>query len=74
MFELCDNLIGIYKTYNCTKTITIDPRIYDKREHQTSVNADPSQIQTNGEINGRLLSTNEHTDSENNKNGDSIQD
>lgn len=29
MFELCDNLIGIYKTYNTTKSITIDPRIYD---------------------------------------------
>lgn len=26
MFELCDNLVGIYKTYNCTKSITIDPR------------------------------------------------
>ncbi|KAJ8956972.1 hypothetical protein NQ318_012136 [Aromia moschata] len=32
MFELCDNLIGIYKTYNCTKTITIDPRVYDKKD------------------------------------------
>nr|CAI5830513.1 unnamed protein product [Callosobruchus analis] len=37
MFELCDNLIGIYKTYNCTKTITIDPRGYDtdKQRHQS---------------------------------------
>ncbi|KAJ8970615.1 hypothetical protein NQ314_001150 [Rhamnusium bicolor] len=32
MFELCDNLVGIYKTYNCTKTITIDPRVYDNKE------------------------------------------
>lgn len=25
MFELADRLVGIYKTYNCTKSITIDP-------------------------------------------------
>nr|XP_023017853.1 structural maintenance of chromosomes protein 4 [Leptinotarsa decemlineata]XP_023017854.1 structural maintenance of chromosomes protein 4 [Leptinotarsa decemlineata] len=37
MFELCDNLIGIYKTYDCTKTITIDPRIYDKKEEQPAI-------------------------------------
>ena len=26
MFELADRLIGIYKTYNCTKCVPIDPR------------------------------------------------
>lgn len=25
MFELADRLVGIYKTDNCTKSITIDP-------------------------------------------------
>ena len=25
MFELADRLVGIYKTYNCTKTVTINP-------------------------------------------------
>jgi structural maintenance of chromosome 4 len=25
MFELADRLIGIYKTYNCTKSVTINP-------------------------------------------------
>lgn len=25
MFELSDRLIGIYKTYNCTKSVTVDP-------------------------------------------------
>uniref|UniRef100_A0A2P2HWI0 Structural maintenance of chromosomes protein n=1 Tax=Hirondellea gigas TaxID=1518452 RepID=A0A2P2HWI0_9CRUS len=29
MFELADRLIGIYKTYNCTKTVTINPGLYD---------------------------------------------
>ncbi|XP_050294355.1 structural maintenance of chromosomes protein 4 isoform X2 [Anthonomus grandis grandis] len=30
MFELCDNLVGIYKTYNQTKTVSIDPRVNEK--------------------------------------------
>ena len=25
MFELADRLIGIYKTYDCTKTVTVNP-------------------------------------------------
>ena len=25
MFELADRLVGIYKTYNCTKSVTINP-------------------------------------------------
>ena len=26
MFELADRLVGIYKTYNCTKTVTVNPK------------------------------------------------
>ena len=26
MFELADRLVGIYKTDNCTKSVTIDPK------------------------------------------------
>lgn len=56
MFELCDNLIGIYKTYNCTKTITIDPRIYDKKENRiTSSNTENNQTnETRTDINGEI--------------------
>ena len=25
MFELADRLVGIYKTFNCTKSVAIDP-------------------------------------------------
>merc|ERR1719296_65419 len=32
MFELADRLVGIYKTYNCTKTVTIDPKAFGKNE------------------------------------------
>lgn len=28
MFEVADRLVGIYKTQNCTKSITINPGIY----------------------------------------------
>ena len=28
MFELADRLVGIYKTHNCTKSVTIDPRAF----------------------------------------------
>jgi len=30
MFELADRLVGIYKTHNCTKSITIDPQAFSK--------------------------------------------
>jgi len=28
MFELADRLVGIYKTHDCTRSITIDPRLF----------------------------------------------
>ena len=28
MFELADHLVGIYKTANCTKSVTINPNEY----------------------------------------------
>lgn len=34
MFELADRLVGIYKTHNCTKSVTIDPRRFGR--HQNS--------------------------------------
>ncbi|KAG0607985.1 hypothetical protein M758_8G069200 [Ceratodon purpureus] len=45
MFELADYLIGIYKTDNCTKSITINPHSFivptsvDKEPHQTPENS-----------------------------------
>ncbi|KAB0799073.1 hypothetical protein PPYR_06953 [Photinus pyralis] len=42
MFELSDHLIGIYKTFNCTKSITINPRVYDKPK-QTAMIPEPQQ-------------------------------
>lgn len=69
MFELCDNLIGIYKTYNCTKSITIDPRKYDKREDPVIPVNRYSQNYTNGEVNvGQSNKNIENKNSENNRN------
>ena len=28
MFELADRLVGIYKIYNCTRSVTINPKLY----------------------------------------------
>ncbi|KAF5289359.1 hypothetical protein FQR65_LT11870 [Abscondita terminalis] len=46
MFELCDHLIGIYKTFSCTKTVCIDPRKYDypKEQNITATANEPEQI------------------------------
>lgn len=32
MFELADRLVGIYKTYNCTKSVTINPGLLAAKE------------------------------------------
>ncbi|XP_026667538.1 structural maintenance of chromosomes protein 4 isoform X2 [Ceratina calcarata] len=40
MFELADYLVGIYKTYNCTKCVTIDVGKY----YENSGIAPPSQV------------------------------
>ena len=36
MFELADRLIGIYKTDDCTKTVTIDPMKIGKTVESSS--------------------------------------
>lgn len=58
MFELADHLIGVYKTYDVTKSITVYPRQYIK-EPQTNNIAVASQIIANpNEINPHLESEN----------------
>ena len=54
MYELADRLVGIYKTSNCTKSVTIDPSIIeerrlDRRTIALSTNSQPieSSSQTN---------------------------
>jgi structural maintenance of chromosome 4 len=38
MYELADRLVGIYKTFNCTKSVTINPtKVEDKRVDRRTV-------------------------------------
>ena len=37
MFELADRLVGIYKTNNCTKSVTINPRAFGIEAHQNGM-------------------------------------
>ncbi|CCI46058.1 unnamed protein product [Albugo candida] len=50
MFELADRLVGIYKTDNTTKTVTINPKAYQQPLSPTESNEMESQ---NKEENGR---------------------
>lgn len=43
MFELCDNLIGIYKNRNCTKSVTINPRVYENNTEQIPNSQRPTE-------------------------------
>lgn len=37
MFELADRLVGIYKTNNCTKSVTINPTVFGVKGQQNGV-------------------------------------
>uniref|UniRef100_A0A452ZFI6 Uncharacterized protein n=5 Tax=Aegilops tauschii TaxID=37682 RepID=A0A452ZFI6_AEGTS len=39
MFELADRLVGIYKTDNCTKSITINPGSFAESTKPTTLEA-----------------------------------
>ncbi|XP_054159323.1 structural maintenance of chromosomes protein 4-like [Oppia nitens] len=52
MYELADRLVGIYKTYNCTKTVTINPIIIEeKRSDRRTVTLSSSNTVTNESTN-----------------------
>mmetsp|Transcript_14878 Transcript_14878/g.30224 ORF Transcript_14878/g.30224 Transcript_14878/m.30224 type:complete len:1374 (+) Transcript_14878:127-4248(+) len=42
MFELADRLVGIYKTNNCTKSVTIDPKKFGRTKIDIKADAAPS--------------------------------
>jgi structural maintenance of chromosome 4 len=43
MFELAHRLVGIYKTHNTTKTITIDPHLFYLKNQQSQQSQNPKQ-------------------------------
>lgn len=45
MFELCDLLVGIYKTFNCTKSVSVDPKAFGDDDAENAVV--PNALQNN---------------------------
>ena len=48
MFELADRLVGIYKTYNCTKSVAINPNSIEKHSLETE-NTNPNSTQNSSQ-------------------------
>ena len=44
MFELADRLVGIYKTDNCTKSVTINPHLIEETVPQSQPQANITQV------------------------------
>lgn len=44
MFELADRLVGIYKTHNITKSVTIDPRCFEDQGEANNNNDSSSSV------------------------------
>ena len=44
MFELADRLVGIYKTDNCTKSVTINPHLIEETVPQSQAQPNISQV------------------------------
>eukprot|EP00584_Thalassiosira_punctigera_P008532 CAMPEP_0172534302 /NCGR_PEP_ID=MMETSP1067-20121228/6717_1 /TAXON_ID=265564 ORGANISM="Thalassiosira punctigera, Strain Tpunct2005C2" /NCGR_SAMPLE_ID=MMETSP1067 /ASSEMBLY_ACC=CAM_ASM_000444 /LENGTH=1372 /DNA_ID=CAMNT_0013319079 /DNA_START=196 /DNA_END=4314 /DNA_ORIENTATION=- len=47
MFELADRLVGIYKTNNCTKSVTINPRCFSRKGKECDQSSTPFKDRTN---------------------------
>ena len=44
MFELADRLVGIYKTDNCTKSVTINPHLIEETVPQSQPQPNITQV------------------------------
>ena len=42
MFELADRLVGIFKTFNCSKSVTLNPFAFGVEMHQDGLSATPA--------------------------------
>ncbi len=73
MFELADRLIGIYKTYNCTKSVTINPKKIALPLGEIDVNTenDPNSANVNANLNMQMSLNAGNVDNTSNVNVDS---
>jgi structural maintenance of chromosome 4 len=58
MFELADRLVGIYKTFDATKSVTINPKVFAQA---TTGMLKSSEDVTEGEEKSARSSTNQST-------------
>ena len=65
MFELADRLVGIYKTNDATKSVTINPRMF---ESVVAGGVPPSNINENTEVKKDSVTLTDCTNVSNNKN------
>jgi structural maintenance of chromosome 4 len=49
MFELADRLVGIYKTHDATKSVTINPKMFENAVNGTS-SSSSSTSSSSGEV------------------------
>jgi len=55
MFELADRLVGIYKTDNCTKSVTINPHLIEETVPQSQAHPNITQMtMTPSKVNGTV--------------------
>ena len=50
MFELADRLVGIYKTHDATKSVTINPRLFVAAATDRAKQAKETSAHTNNEV------------------------
>jgi hypothetical protein len=57
MFELADRLVGIYKTYDVTKSVTINPKLFADLPVALSSVENPSSMTTSKNRDVETVST-----------------
>ena len=61
MFELADRLVGIYKTYNCTKSVTVNPGLIAAPPRPCASQADPAKARPQSSQNNPSSQTSNQT-------------
>lgn len=62
MFELADRLVGIYKTNDATKSVTINPKLFDAAVHGHRAAENPTPAATTTSSSSALVAGKNSTD------------
>lgn len=55
MFELADRLVGIYKTHDATKSVTINPRMFSEAAAIKGLQAERRSLAGSGDVEGAAV-------------------